>query len=32
MQHRQPRKIRHRQSPVRIRSTNCFTVGTNPFE
>ena len=20
------------QSPVRMRSTNCFTVGTNPFE
>lgn len=32
VQHRQPRKVRHRQSPVRMRSTSCFTVGTNPFE
>jgi hypothetical protein len=32
MQHRQSLNIGHDQSPVRMRSTNCFTVGTNPLE
>lgn len=31
MQYGKTLNIRH-QSPVRIRSTNCFTVGTNPLE
>jgi hypothetical protein len=31
MQHRQPLNLRH-QSPVRMRSTSCLTVGTNPLE
>lgn len=26
------RALHEDQSPVRMRSTNCFTVGTKPFE